>query len=115
ETNRFATQRPCSRRRIGRGLPAVAGLALLGAVTPSAWATDHRAPEVPGDIAVEAGNKVHFHGFGVGVQIYMWNGRTWGNPVPEATLFDAEGNVVAIHFAGPTWESNSGSKVVGAV
>src|SRR5213592_4077395 len=76
---------------------------------------DNRAPEVPGDIAVQAGNKVHFHGFGVGVQIYTWDGSAWTGPVPEATLYDADGNVVATHFAGPTWQSNSGSKVVGAV
>jgi len=30
-------------------------------------------------------------------------------------LFDNEGNVVADHFAGPTWVSNSGSQVVGAL
>lgn len=106
---------PKRRIQIRPWLPALAGLALLGAATPSAWATDHRAPEVPSDIAVEAGNKVHFHAFGVGVQIYTWNGTSWGGPVPEATLFDDEGNIVAIHFAGPTWESNSGSRVVGAV
>lgn len=76
--------------------------------------TDNRAPEVPHDIAVPAGNKVHFHALGVGVQIYTWNGSSWGAAVPEATLFHAEG-VVAIHFAGPTWESNSGSRVVGAL
>jgi hypothetical protein len=75
---------------------------------------DNRAPDVPEDIAVPAGNKVHFHGFGVGVQIYTWDGSSWGAAVPEAILFHAEG-IVAIHFAGPTWESNSGSKVVGAL
>jgi len=73
---------------------------------------DNRAPEVPVEIAVPVGNKVHFHAFGVGVQIYTWNGTTWGGPVPEATLFHADA-VVAIHFAGPSWESNSGSIVVG--
>jgi hypothetical protein len=36
-------------------------------------------------------------------------------PCPEATLFDEEGEIVAIHFAGPTWQSDSGSKVVGAL
>ena len=77
--------------------------------------TDNRAPEVPVEIAVSSTNKVHFHGFGVGVQIYTWDGVSWGRAVPEAMLFDAEGNIVAIHFAGPTWESNSGSRVVGAV
>jgi len=36
-----------------------------------------------------------------------------GTSVPEAVLSDADGNIVGVHFAGPTWESNSGSKVVG--
>src|SRR5436190_3265760 len=85
-----------------------AGLAALAA------GNDNRAPEVPVEIAVPAGNKVHFHGFGVGVQIYTWNGTSWGAAVPEAILFHAEG-VVTIHFAGPTWQSNSGSTVVGAL
>jgi hypothetical protein len=96
---------------------AASALALLlgGGLTVLAQA-DNRAPEVPStEIAVDAGNKVSFHGFGVGVQIYTWNGSSWGAAVPSATLFDDEGNVVAIHFAGPSWQSNSGSKVVGAL
>jgi hypothetical protein len=78
--------------------------------------TDNRAPEVPPEIAVEDGNKVHFHGYAEGVQIYTWNGSDWGNAVPRATLFDDDGNVVATHFGtpnGPAWRSNSGSEVVG--
>src|SRR5205814_9639561 len=70
---------------------------------------NNHAPEVPADIAVDADNKAYFHGLGKGVQVYTWNGSSWGNAVPEATLFDDEGNVVSIHFSGPTWESNSGS------
>lgn len=96
----------------------VGALALLlgGSLTALAAgsSTDNRAPEVPDDIAVPAGNKVHFHAFGVGVQIYTWDGVSWGRAVPEATLFHGAA-VVAIHFAGPTWESNSGSQVVGTV
>jgi hypothetical protein len=86
------------------------GLAALAAGSGN----DNRAPEVPDDIKVPVGNKVHFHGFGVGVQIYTWNGSSWGAAVPEAILFHAEG-IVTIHFAGPTWMSNSGSTVVGAL
>ena len=98
---------------------AIAGaLALLLGGALGAWAAgtgnDNRAPEVPDDIAVPAGNKVHFHGFGVGVQIYTWDGTSWGAAVPEAVLFHGEG-IVTIHFAGPTWQSNSGSTVVGAL
>jgi hypothetical protein len=88
---------------------------LAAGLTAQVYAKDNRAPSVPMDIEVPEGNKVHFHGYAQGVQIYTWNGNSWGASVPEATLFDEDGNVVAIHYAGPTWESNSGSKVVGAV
>jgi hypothetical protein len=79
------------------------------------FANDNRAPEVPEGLGVPEGHKVHFHGFAIGVQIYTWNGAAWGPAVPRATLFDDEGNVVIEHSAGPTWTSNSGSEVVGAL
>ncbi len=98
---------------------AVGALALLLAGNVAALAqetgNDNRAPEVPPEIVVPVGNKVHFHGFGVGVQIYTWNGTSWGTAVPRATLFDEDGNVVAQHSAGPKWVSNSGSQTVGAL
>jgi hypothetical protein len=55
--------------------------------------------------------------FARGVQIYRWNGSTWGFVEPSAVLFaDAQANeAVGIHFAGPTWEGLAGSKVVGSV
>jgi hypothetical protein len=99
-------------------LPILAGLAIVAASAASAADTDNRAPEVPQDIAVSTTNKVSFHGYAIGVQIYTWNGASWGVAAPRATLFDADGNIVATHFAGPTgpnWKSNSGSRVVGAV
>jgi hypothetical protein len=34
---------------------------------------------------------------------------------PEANLKDAGGVLVGRHYAGPTWEANDGSKVVGVV
>src|ERR1051325_90413 len=71
-------------------------LALLcAAATLTARAgTDNRAPEVPETIAVPKGNKVHFHGFGVGFQVYTWNGTSWGNAVPDALLFNGQNAVV---------------------
>jgi len=95
----------------GRLIP----LALFLGAGLTALADDQRAPEVPTGIVVPEGNKVHFHGFGMGVQIYTWDGSSWRGPVPEATLFNGQAGIVAIHFAGPTWESNSGSQVVGAL
>ena len=39
---------------------------LLGSSLTALAGTDNRAPEVPFQIAVDPGNKVQFHGFGVG-------------------------------------------------
>jgi len=79
--------------------------------------TDSRTPEVPAAIQVPGGtNKVHFHAYAEGVQIYVWNGSSWVFQAPEAVLFadvGAQGEI-GIHYVGPTWESESGSKVVGA-
>jgi len=92
-------------------------LAFLGAGLPARlYADDNRAPSVPEEIKVDDGNRVHFHGYAEGVQIYTWNGTDWGSAVPRATLFDEDGNVVIAHFGtpnGPAWRSNSGSEVVG--
>ncbi len=79
-------------------------------------AADNRAPEVPGNIQPQPAEayKVHFQANAEGVQIYAWNGTAWVFQAPEAVLFDNDGNIVGIHYAGPTWESPSGSKVVAA-
>jgi len=93
---------------------------LLGACTSPSHAEpgkDNREPEVPAAIEVPGGtNKVHFHAYAAGVQLYVWNGSGWVFQAPEAVLFadaSTHGNI-GIHYAGPTWESESGSKVVGA-
>jgi hypothetical protein len=80
---------------------------------------DNRAPDL-GDcpnLQVPAGNKVAVHVYAEGVQLYRWNGTSWIFVAPEAVLFAAAGEegAVGIHYAGPTWESGSGSKVVGVV
>jgi hypothetical protein len=112
-------------RRFGPAITSIKSAAVLlcaaAALTAQAG-TDNRAPEVPEQIDVSSEtNKVSFHGFGVGFQVYTWNGTSWGGPIPDATLFDEDGNVVASHFGvfdgtrfvGPAWQSNSGSEVVG--
>jgi hypothetical protein len=68
-------------------------------------------------LQVEEGNKVAFHVYAEGVQIYRWNGTSWIFIAPEAVLFAdiGQNGAVGFHYAGPTWESKSGSKVVGLV
>jgi hypothetical protein len=79
--------------------------------------TGSRAPDLPAvcaSIEVPAGNKVCFHVSAVGVQIYRWDGSAWAFVAPAAVLYanaDHDGEV-GTHYAGPTWESNSGSKVL---
>jgi hypothetical protein len=106
-------------------------VALLLSVTTFSATADHRrenrAPEVPAALQAPVGNKVSFHAYAVGVQIYVATVSpadpaqfVWTFKAPEAILFapadhcDDAPDVVGIHYAGPTWESVSGSKVVGA-
>lgn len=57
-----------------------------------------------------------------GVQVYECRARKdqpgateWAFVGPEADLFDAQGRRVGKHYAGPHWEANDGSKLVGSV
>jgi hypothetical protein len=94
---------------------------LLAGVVPvgAKPGNDSRAPDLGDytDLRVEAGNKVAFHAYAEGVQIYRWTGTAWLLSRPEAVLYagDDDDGPVGIHYAGPTWESASGSKVVGTV
>ena len=67
------------------------------------------------EIGVPEGSKLVLHVFAEGVQIYQWDGTTWAFRGPSAKLYaDAAGTgTVGVHYGGPTWESNSGSLVVG--
>lgn len=95
---------------------AIVSLTLLP--TSLASARDKDGPQLPvqcGSIDVENGNKVSFHVFATGVQVYRWNGTSWVFVEPIAQLFAEENyfGEVGTHYVGPTWESKSGSKVVG--
>jgi Protein of unknown function (DUF3455) len=56
-----------------------------------------------------------------GVQIYECRARKdaggyeWTFVGPEADLLDARGKPIGRHYAGPSWESTDGSKIVGAL
>src|SRR2546421_3636953 len=57
-----------------------------------------------------------------GVQIYECRARRdsgggyeWAFVAPEADLFDARGNRIGRHYAGPHWESTDGSKILGTL
>jgi len=82
---------------------------------------EDRPPPVPANLQVPAGNELKFRASGVGVQTYVWTVNptnaalsSWAFKAPHAVLFHREESVVGIHFAGPTWQANDGSKAVGA-
>src|SRR5258706_2936565 len=91
--------------------------AILAACAASNVGTD---PVVPDNLKVPAGQTLSLVSRATGVQIYECSaGKTdparfeWAFKAPEADLFDLSGRKTGKHYAGPTWESDDGSKVVG--
>jgi hypothetical protein len=78
------------------------------------------APVVPDSIKVPATETFSFAATAKGLQIYECRAKKddparfeWVFKAPEAELFDRNGKKIGKHYAGPTWESNDGSKVLG--
>lgn len=96
----------------------------LAVLTPSSLqaaraADKNQPPELPpmcGALQVPPGYKMAFQAYAIGVQIYRWNGTRWDFVAPSAKLFaDPDYRAfVGDHFAGPTWQSDSGGTVVAA-
>jgi len=79
-------------------------------------------PAVPDNLRVPAAQKLALEADASGVQIYDCKPSAndparfeWTLRAPEAELFDLTGKRIGKHYAGPTWESFDGSKVVGEV
>ena len=77
---------------------------------------------VPGELAPPANQKLDRVIAAKGVQIYRCDPKKdqpgkveWVFQAPEAILRDTAGKYVGKHYAGPTWEAEDGSKVVGTV
>ena len=79
------------------------------------------AANVPENLKPSASESVAMIVAAKGVQIYecrqvknQADAYEWALVAPLADLFDASGNKVGIHYAGPHWESLDGSRIVGA-
>jgi Protein of unknown function (DUF3455) len=79
-------------------------------------------PEVPANLRPSSGEVLFLEARASGVQIYecvLKPGQPptydWTFKGPEAALVDRSGHSLGKHYAGPTWESNDGSSVVGEV
>lgn len=103
-------------------------LALIGcastSVPPISQPTPKTAPlpsQAPDTLRPPAGQVQYLEALASGVQIYDCaakpdgGGYAWKFRAPEATLVDHDGKALGKHYAGPTWESLDGSRVVGEV
>src|SRR4051812_36479300 len=93
-------------------------VAMLAALPLAATAlAGPAAPDVPTRLKVEDGNKVFLVGHARGVQIYSCNSTAgayaWTLLAPRADLYGDNGKLIVTHFAGPSWQAQDGSKVVG--
>jgi hypothetical protein len=117
--NHLKTNHSCSSRCLPvRMMLAALAVLALASISVARAGEGNRAPDLPSPLCdllrVPPANKVAFHVYALGVQIYRWNGTSWVFVAPSARLFaDAEYHgEVGIHYAGPTWESHSGGKVI---
>ena len=90
-------------------LPLIASLAAVFAFA-----------QTPAEITPPAGNKAALTLVGVGMLAYECKAVAdkpgtfaWTFAGPDAKLLDANKKEVGKYYAGPTWESNDGSKVTG--
>jgi len=98
---------------------AIVATTLIGAVSVGA----HTLGQViPPNLAVPSGHTLLLEALARGVQIYVCQPTSdnpsvfaWTLQGPEAELFSRSGERIGRHFAGPTWEGNDGSQVVGEV
>lgn len=102
-------------------LIAVALFVSVGA-SAIAQGTPTTAGDIPTNLAPPADSVLFVDLHARGVQIYACEAKpddatafVWTFKAPEADLFNARGEMVGNHFAGPTWQGHDGSAVVGAV
>ena len=75
---------------------------------------------VPDNLKVPEQNVMLLEAYASGAQIYVCKARAddpntfeWTFKAPEAELRNDAGEKIGKHYAGPTWEGNDGSKVMG--
>src|SRR5574342_75421 len=95
---------------------------ILCLLLPAENALAGTIPAVPENLKTSGTEVITLEAQGEGVQIYECRTSSkdptrfeWVFKAPEAELFDNAGKMIGKHYAGPTWEANDGSKVVGTV
>jgi hypothetical protein len=75
------------------------------------------AQDMPEQLQPPAGEQLLLQMHGKGDQVYICKSEAsqfaWTLKAPDAQLFDKDGKLFGKHFAGPSWEANDGSRVIG--
>jgi hypothetical protein len=104
-------------------LPAPVALfapALMALLAACAHAPVPAPPDVPEPLHAPAGQVAYLKALATGVQVYECTPKSdgtaeWVFKAPEASLMDTSGKPLGKHYAGPTWQGEDGSAVVGEV
>jgi Protein of unknown function (DUF3455) len=95
-------------------------LPFAAALVTSTSLSGETVPGIPEKLKLPDTQKAALEVKATGFQIYTCAASKpdpskfeWTFKAPEAELFDSAGKKVGSHYAGPTWESTDGSKVVG--
>jgi len=103
-----------------RSTNGIAVLSLAVALAAPASLKGETASAIPDKLSLPDSQKVSLEVSATGVQIYSCSASKadparfeWTFKAPEADLFDGAAKKIGLHYAGPTWESTDGSKVVG--
>ena len=105
-----------------RRLEALGTLFFIAVLAGCATPHDEPASPIPELLRAPAAQVLSTQVHASGMQIYECQPSkddparfAWTLRAPDAELFDATGRSFGKHYAGPTWEANDGSKVVGEV
>jgi hypothetical protein len=101
-------------------LSSVAFIPLAALFAGCAASPPIAVPSASPSIQAPPGSQVYLETLATGVQIYECSEKSssiyeWALKAPEAALSDRAGHSLGKHYAGPTWEANDGSAVVGEV
>ena len=105
-----------------RDVTAIAKASLVALFAGCTTSNAGTIPDVPETLKAPAAQVLSLEAHATGVQIYECKASKddpmrfeWTFKAPEAELFDSTGKKIGRHYAGPPWESNDGSQVVGEV
>ncbi len=113
---RDSRERPCFVGKIVNHnwfrMPHLSTLSLIFLTSLALRSQTLEAPVVPDALKVPTGFVLQARGLAVGAQIYTCQESRWILKAPDATLYDGYSQMMAKHFAGPTWMFKDGSRIV---